>query len=136
MIRSLTLSEVLEATEADFLNGTILQSIPTDGVLTVECSANVAVAAAHADLRIQLPDGHVPIGNQVVPANGYDTTNGVLHDDTEVLYTFDANEGGHFSISVTLTGSVTYMLRATLVWDTEPTPEEVALANVAASAGA
>lgn len=91
-----------------------LAAIPFNGVLTIEVSTNNAHDANHADISIQLPDGDVPVDGQMIPANGYDDTEGVLHNETMLVYQFEAGQGGHFLIGIDETGTSNVILRATL----------------------
>jgi len=103
------------ATNTDILKApSRLAAIPYNGVLTFEISAHVCTATNHVDLTIQLPDGDVPVDGQIVPENGYDASNWVLHNATMLVYSFEANQGGHFLISMQETGNCPYIVRATL----------------------
>ena len=91
-----------------------LNSIPYDGTLTLEVSATVSKKNNFVAITIQTPDGEVPVLEELVPFNGYDDGNHVLHNDTEYVFTFDAPQGGHFNIDMDVTGNSTWIVRATL----------------------
>lgn len=126
MQRSLSISELVTADKSDLLNDTILQSIPRTGTLVVEASSNICASGNEAKLTIQEPDGHVPINKMTIPAGtGHlwvDTGNNpilVLDDRTERMWTFRATEGGHFSISIDVSGDAAMFVFVTLLWDDE-----------------
>lgn len=106
---------LISATNNDVLEApSRLAAIPYNGTLTLEMAATVCTSTNNMAVTIQLPSGEVPMDGQVVPANGYDTTNEVLHNDSETVFTFPASQGGHFTIDVVEQGTATLILRATL----------------------
>jgi len=107
---------VFSSTQNDLLQApSRLAAIPFNGTLTLEISAQVCSSTNHVDLTLQLPEGEVPVDAQIVPENGYDNANWMLHSDTMLVFQFDATQGGHFLISVVETGSCPYIVRATLI---------------------
>lgn len=104
----------------DLLQGQRLDSIPYDGVLTLEISANHATLAQHFTHTIRQPDGEVPVVNENIPANGYTEAGEslVLHDQTNLVYEMLASQGGHFQVSIgeagTLPSGAEWVVRATL----------------------
>ncbi len=106
-------SAVIVGTNADILNGTRLNAIPYNGVLTLEFQANLANATNSYALTIQLPGGAVPVDTQIVPGNN-PSLDGVLDERTLLRMTFPATQGGHFTISLTETGTAIAMWRAVL----------------------
>lgn len=95
---------IITATDTDILNGTRLNSIPYNGQLTVQVVTNVATAAAHYDLTIQLPNGDVPVDSQICVGTN-PALDGVLDERTLMMFTFPATQGGHFTISLAETGT-------------------------------
>ena len=89
-----------------------LAAIPYNGNLQFEISSSACTATSYAQLTIQLPDGEVPIDNQIIPASGEGT--GVLWTETAFKFAFPAFQGGHFLISVTPAGSPNLIWRAAL----------------------
>lgn len=106
-------SAVIVATDADILNGTRLNSIPYGGMLTLEFSANLSNATNRYNLTIQLPGGDVPVDSQQVPGTN-PALDGVLDERTLLRFTFPAGQGGHFTISLTETGTAIAIWRAVL----------------------
>lgn len=106
---------LISATNNDVLEApSRLAAIPYNGTLTIEMSATVCSQTNNMAVTIQLPSGEVPMDGQIVPANGYDQDDEVLHNDTETVFSFPASQGGHFTIDVTETGTATMIIRATL----------------------
>jgi hypothetical protein len=98
------------ATNTDVLAGGRLNAIPYRGRLTMQFLADLGTAAAQYALTIQLPNGDVPVDNQLVPASssGLD----MVLDDRELLqFTFPATVGGHFVVSLTETGTAVCAVR-------------------------
>lgn len=106
-------SATIVATDTDVLLGTRLNAIPYNGTLTIDLSANLAVAANSWAVTVQEPNGDVPVDAQLVPANG-DAAAGVLDERTLLRFTFRATQGGHFTISLTETGTAIAIWRAVL----------------------
>ncbi len=101
------------ATNTDVLSVGRLNSIPYNGSLTLRFLADLATAAAQYVLTIQLPDGSVPVDAQLVPASSSGVDGDM--DDRQVLqFTFPASQGGHFTVSLTETGTAVCMFQAVL----------------------
>lgn len=106
-------SSLISATNTDVLSTGRLNSIPYAGALTLRFLADLGTAAALYTLTIQLPDGSVPVNAQTVPAS----SSGVDMDmnEREVLqFTFPAVNGGHFTVSLTETGTAVCAFQAIL----------------------
>ena len=104
---------VIIATDADILNGTRLNSIPFNGTLTLDVQADLADATNNYVLTVQKPDGDVPVDGQIVLGNN-PALGGVLDERTLMRFTFRATQGGHFTISLTETGTAICTWRAVL----------------------
>lgn len=104
------------ASNTDILNGTRLSSIPYGGQLTIQMLANLNNATNRYVVTIQLPDGKVPVDGQPVSAG--QEVEGALGGqlDSRLLdqWTFPAAQGGHFTISVTETGTAVVTWRIVL----------------------
>ncbi len=101
------------ATNTDVLSVGRLNAIPYNGSLTLRFLADLATAAAQYNLTIQLPDGSVPVDNQLVPASSSGADGDM--DERQVLqFTFPATQGGHFIVSLTETGTAVCMFQAVL----------------------
>lgn len=104
---------VISASDADILSVGRLNSIPYVGTLVLDFSANKADGTNSWALSVQLPNGDVPVDQQLVLANA-DGTTGVLDERSLVRYSFPAANGGHFTITATLTGTADLTWRAVL----------------------
>ncbi len=104
---------VIVATNADILNGTRLNSIPYNGILTFLVLADLANATNFYAMTIQLPNGDVPVDAQIVPGIN-PSIGGVLDDRMNFMMSFDATIGGHFNISLTETGAAIATWQAVL----------------------
>ncbi len=106
-------SSLISATNTDVLSTGRLNSIPYAGNLTLRFLADVGTAAAFYSLTIQLPGGETPVNAQVVPASGSGLD--MVMDERELLqFTFKATNGGHFTVSLTETGTAVCAFQAIL----------------------
>lgn len=106
-------SSLLSATNLDVLSGGRLNAIPYNGTLTLQFLADLGDATNNYTLTIQKPNGEIPVDNQVVPASGSGAD--MVLDEREVLqFTFQATQGGHFTVSLTENGTATCAFRAIL----------------------
>lgn len=83
-----------------------LAAIPHDGIMTIEAGATHNDGTNYGTLTLQLPDGEVPFEDLLVPYNGYSATDGLLHESTELLVSFDVAAGGHVGLAYDETGTV------------------------------
>jgi len=104
------------ATNADLLLNTRLSSLPYGGQLTIQMLANLNNATNSYAVTIQLPDGKVPVDSQRISAG--QEVEGALGGqlDNRLLdqWTFPATQGGHFTISVTESGTAVLTWRIVL----------------------
>jgi len=104
------------ATNADLLLNTRLSSLPYGGQLTIQMLANLNNATNGYVVTIQLPDGNVPVDGQRISAG--QEVEGALGGqlDTRLVdqWTFPATQGGHFTISVTESGTAVLTWRIVL----------------------
>ena len=107
-------SGIVTATTADLLTtGSRLNSIPYAGQLTLDFLADLADATNNFTVKIQLPGGDVPVDSQLVPANSAGA-DGVLDERQLMRFTFPAINGGHFTITLTESGTAVCAYRAVL----------------------
>lgn len=104
---------IITATDTDVLNGTRLNSIPYNGIITFQFSCNLANASNNWVLTIQQPGGDVPVDSQIL-AGTNPALDGVLDERTLQMYSFKAPQGGHFTVSLTETGTAIAIWRAVL----------------------
>jgi len=100
------------ATNADILQGTRLQTVPAGGVLTFELQASVATAAANNVVSIQMPNGDTPLNNVLVPGCN-PSIEGVIDERQNLTVSFPIMQGGHCVFSVTETGATNLTWRVT-----------------------
>lgn len=96
------------ASVTDLLNDTRLQTVPANGVLTVEFQAADADATNQFTVSVQLPNGDTPMNGILVPKGA---TAGSLNSDDKMMASFTIRQGGHATISLTETGSSTCWYR-------------------------
>lgn len=106
-------SALIEATNVDLLSAGRLNAIPYDGTLTLRFLADLATAAARFVLTLQLPNGLVPVDAQLVPASS-SGSDGVMDERELLQFSFQAGQGGHFTVSLTETGTAVCMFQAIL----------------------
>ena len=92
-----------------------LTSIPFNGRLIIEASCTVCDESNNATISIQVPDSEIPFENHLIPANGYDSSNSVLHDNTDLQFEYPAFQGGHFGVKMLVSGNVLWFVRVTLL---------------------
>lgn len=113
-MRGIIVESALElATNTDILQGTRLQTVPSNGILSFELSSDLNTAAANYVSSIQLPDGQTPMTNVLVPASG---VVGGLDDRNKLAAAFAIGQGGHPVFSIVETGT------AILIWRVVFTP--------------
>lgn len=96
------------ATNTNLLADSRLETMPSGArFLHFRCSANLATAANNFALTIELPSGLIPVDGQLVPANG-DAAVGVLDERTLLQWTWPAETGGRFIISIVKTGVASF----------------------------
>jgi len=100
-------SDIESATATDILQGTRLQTVPSNGLLVFELSADLSTAAANFTASVQLPDGQTPMTNVRVPASG---VIGGIDDRDKLGVAFPIGQGGHPVFSVVEVGT------AVLAW--------------------
>lgn len=106
-------SGIVTATTADLLGSGRLNAIPYNGALTIDLLANLGTAAANYTVTIQLPNGDVPVDTQQVPCAN-PALEGVLDERQLLRFTFRATQGGHYTITLTETGTAICTWRAVL----------------------
>lgn len=109
------LSSVENATNADILQGTRLQTVPAGGVLTFELQAANNTAADNFTVSVQMPNGDTPLNNVRVPSSN-PVLEGVIDERQNLTVSFPIMQGGHCVFSCTETGA------AFLAWRVTYTP--------------
>lgn len=106
-------SILIAASNSDLLSAGRLNAIPYNGSLTLRFLSDLGDASNFYLLTIQLPDGQVPVDSQTVNAGSAGVD--MVLDDRELLqFTFPATQGGHFTVSLTETGTAVCAFQAIL----------------------
>lgn len=106
-------SGLISATNTDVLSGGRLNAIPYNGLLTLQFQSDLADATNNYVVTVQLPGGDVPVDAQLVP--GTTTVDiGILDDRQLLQLSFNAFQGGHFTIVLTESGTAVCIYRAVL----------------------
>ncbi len=109
------LRSTIVATLADLLNNTRLSALPYNGQLVIQAQANLGNATNNFAITIQLPSGEVPVDSQQVAAGlEADALGGQLDERYLDMWAFPATAGGHFTISLTETGTAICTTRVVL----------------------
>lgn len=97
-------SGIVAATTADLLSTGRLNAIPYNGTLTLRFLSQLNDATNNYTVTIQKPNGDVPVDTQVVPGSN-PALAGVLDERQLLQMTFRATQGGHFTVTLTETGT-------------------------------
>lgn len=106
-------SGIVSATTADLLSGGRLNAIPYNGTLTIDLLAQDNDATNNFTVTVQKPNGDVPVEAQRVPGSNPSLA-GVLDDRQLLRFSFNATQGGHFTVTLTETGTSVCTWRAVL----------------------
>ncbi len=109
------LSGVENATNADILQGTRLQTVPAGGILTFELQADINNTGNSCAVSIQMPNGDTPLNNVRVPSSN-PALEGVIDERQDLTVSFPITQGGHCVFSNTEAGD------ADLTWRVTYTP--------------
>ncbi len=101
------------ATNTDILQGTRLQTVPANGILSFEIQAADNVAANSYAVAIQLPNGDTPLNGVLAPGGATAGLAGVIDDRLALKLRFKIGQGGHCVFSVTETGDTEVFSRVT-----------------------
>lgn len=101
------------ASNTDILGATLLQTVPSNGVLTFEMQASDNDGTNNMVATVQLPDNSTPIAGVRVPSGNTTGLAGVLDDRTDMLTSFAIDQGGRCAFSVVETGDTEFTWRVT-----------------------
>ncbi len=101
------LGATIVGTDSDVLLNTRLTAIPYGGTLSLQFMANLNNATNNYKLTILLPDGSVPVDSQDVLAGQEveGALGGQIDSRLGMMFSFPATQGGHFTVSLTETGT-------------------------------
>jgi len=109
----IVLSDVEIGSNADILQGTRLQTVPSGGFLTFELQSNVNASGDFMEVSIQMPNGDTPMNSVRVPEGASDYA---LNNNDKTQITLPIQQGGHTVFSCTETGT------SQLIWRVSYTP--------------
>lgn len=101
------------ATNTDILQGTRLQTVPSNGVLTFEIQASDLIAANSMAVSIQLPNGDTPMNGVFAPGTATAGLTGILDDRLYMRASYPIGQGGHCSFSCVEVGDTELTWRVT-----------------------
>lgn len=110
---TITVTGFEAATNADVLQGTRLQTVPSNGVLLVEMQAADNVAANSYAAALQLPSGKTPFTGMLVPGGRTAGLAGNLDSDMAYRGSYRIAQGGHAVLDFTETGDTEVFWRVT-----------------------
>ncbi len=100
-------------TNTDILQGTRLQTVPSNGMLTFELQASDNAAANHYTASIELPSGDTPLNDVLMPAGPDAGVPGVIDSRVDLQASFRVGQGGHSTLSCIETGDTEFTWRVT-----------------------
>ncbi len=101
------------ATNTDILQGTRLQSVPSNGVLTFQLQASDSDPTNSYTVSVQMPGGDTPMNLVRVPCGTSTGLAGVIDDRTALIASFPVHQGGHCVFSCVETGDAELTWRVT-----------------------
>jgi len=102
------------ATNTDILQGTRLQTVPRNGILSFELQAADGAAANFYTVSIQLPNGDTPLNGTPIPCNAVTAgLPGVINERDALKLRFRIAQGGHCVFSCVETGDTELAWRVT-----------------------
>lgn len=113
MAGTIILSAQEAASNPDILQGTRLQSVPSNGYLFFEMQTSDNVAANNYVASIQLPNGDTPMNGTLVPCGAAVGLAGIIDDREALRVRFRIGQGGHCVFSCVETGDTELTWRIT-----------------------
>lgn len=107
------LSSQESATNADILQGTRLQTVPSGGVLTFELQAADNDATNNYTVSVQMPGGDTPMNATRVPGGASAGLAGIIDERLDLQATFLIAQGGHCVFSCIEVGDTELTWRVT-----------------------
>jgi len=101
------------ATNTDILQGTRLQTVPSNGVLLFELQASDNAAANNFTASIELPSGDTPLNDVLIPGTATAGLVGIIDNRTSLNASFRVGQGGHSTLSCIETGDTELTWRVT-----------------------
>jgi hypothetical protein len=107
------LSSQESGSNADILQGTRLQTVPSGGVLTFELQAADNDATNNYTVSVQMPGGDTPLNATRIPCGNTGGLAGVIDERTNLTASFPISQGGHCVFSCSETGTSELSWRVT-----------------------
>ncbi len=104
---------IISATNTDVMSAGRLNAIPYSGTLTIDLLSQLADATNFYTVSIQLPNGDVPVDGQLVPGAN-PALAGILDERQLMRMSFRATQGGHYTVSLTESGTAVCAYRFVL----------------------
>jgi len=101
------------ASNSDILQGTRLQTVDANGLLTFELQAADNDATNNMTASVQMPGGATPMNLTRIPCGNTSGLAGVIDDRTSLTASFPIRQGGHCVFSCTETGDTELTWRVT-----------------------
>lgn len=101
----------LATSSTDVLQGTRLQTVPKNGILSFEIQASDNDATNNFSTSIQLPNGDTPLNGVLVPMGATAGLAGMLDDRLCLKVRFKIQQGGHCVFSLTEAGDAEVFAR-------------------------
>lgn len=101
------------ASNTDILQGTRLQTVPSNGLLTFELQASDNDATNNYTASIELPSGDTPMNDVRIPCGNSTGLAGVIDSRTDLQASFRVGQGGHSTLSCIEAGSAELTWRVT-----------------------
>lgn len=98
---------------ADILQGTRLQTVASNGVLTFEIQASDNDGTNNYTVSVQMPGGDTPMNATRIPAGNATGLAGVIDERTDLQASFPISQGGHCVFSCLETGDAELSWRVT-----------------------
>ena len=109
----IVLSGIISTTTADILQGTRLQTVAANGVLTFELQASDNDATNGFAVSLQMPGGDTPMNGVRIPCGNTASLAGVIDERTNLTISLPIAQGGHPVFSATETGTAVLAYRIT-----------------------
>lgn len=113
MMNPIILSGQEAADNPDILQGTRLQTVPANGVMTFELQAADNDATNNFTVTVQLPGGDTPMNATRIPCGNTSGLAGVIDERTNLTASFLIRQGGHVVFSADETGDTELSWRIT-----------------------
>ena len=113
MAGTIILSGQEAADNTDILQGTRLQTVPRDGIMTFELQASDNDATNNYTVSIQMPGGDTPMNGVRIPCGNTSGLAGVIDERTNLTASFPIAAGGHAVFSCDETGDAELSWRVT-----------------------